>query len=366
MKNFVKDNARPEVFTLKPYVPGKPIEDVKRELGLDDIVKMASNENPLGSSPQAIEAIRQSLKMVHLYPDANCFNLKARLAAVTGINETGILIGNGSDEILMLLSAAFINRGDQIIFAQPSFSEYEFTAKIMGGVCSEVPLVNFTHDLDSLLAAINDKTKIVYICNPNNPTGTIVGAADIARFMEKVPNNVLVVFDEAYGEYVESPEFASGLEYVKAGRNAMVLRTFSKIYGLAALRIGYALTLPEIAQAIEMITEPFNVNMLAQVGALAAIDDANHVERSREVNSAGKKYLYNELENMGLYYVPTEANFIFLDTGKNCQEVFQAMLRLGVIVRTGDIFGLPTFIRVTIGTLAENERFIKTLLQVLK
>ncbi len=365
MNNFVKDKARPEVFTLKPYVPGKPIEEVKRELGLEDIIKMASNENPLGSSPKAIEAVRQSLGVMHLYPDANCFNLKTRLAAITGISANGILIGNGSDEILMLLSATFLNRGDQIIFAQPSFSEYEFTAKIMGGECIEVPLVDFAHDLDSLLAAITDRTKMVYICNPNNPTGTIVGAAAIESFMAKVPDDVLVVFDEAYSEYVESPEFISGVKYVKAGRNAIVLRTFSKIYGLAALRVGYALTLPAIAQAVEMITEPFNVNMLAQVAALAAIDDSEHVELSQKVNSDGKKYLYNELEKMGIEYVPTEANFIFLDTGKNSQEVFQAMLRLGVIVRTGDIFGHPNFIRVTIGTQAENERFIDSLQQVL-
>ncbi len=365
MNNFVKDKARPEVFTLKPYVPGKPIEEVKRELGLEDIIKMASNENPLGSSPKAIEAVRQSLGVMHLYPDANCFNLKTRLAAITGISANGILIGNGSDEILMLLSATFLNRGDQIIFAQPSFSEYEFTAKIMGGECIEVPLVDFAHDLDSLLAAITDRTKMVYICNPNNPTGTIVGAAAIESFMAKVPDDVLVVFDEAYSEYVESPDFISGVKYVKAGRNAIVLRTFSKIYGLAALRVGYALTLPAIAQAVEMITEPFNVNMLAQVAALAAIDDSEHVEHSQKVNSDGKKYLYNELEKMGIEYVPTEANFIFLDTGKNSQEVFQAMLRLGVIVRTGDIFGHPNFIRVTIGSQSENERFIDSLQQVL-
>lgn len=365
MKSFIKDKARPEVFTLKPYVPGKPIEDVKRELGLDDIIKMASNENPLGSSPKAIEAVEKNVRNMHLYPDANCFNLKTRLAAVTGIAADGILIGNGSDELLMLLAATLLNRGDQIIFAQPSFSEYEFTAKIMGGECIEVPLIDFTHDLDSLSAAITDRTKIVYICNPNNPTGTIVGAAAIERFMEKVPDDVLVVFDEAYGEYVESPDFASGLQYVQAGRNAMVLRTFSKIYGLAALRVGYALTLPEIAQVVEMITEPFNVNMLAQVAALAAIDDTHHVQSSRDANSAGKKYLYNELEKMGVYYVPTEANFIFLDTGKNSQEVFKAMLQMGIIIRTGDIFGHPNFIRVTIGTQVENERFIKALQQVL-
>ncbi|MEA4926800.1 MAG: histidinol-phosphate transaminase [Syntrophomonadaceae bacterium] len=365
MTDFVKDKARPEIFTLKPYVPGKPIDEVKRELGLKDVVKMASNENPLGSSPQAIAAVRKSLELMYLYPDSHCYELKQRLAEITGVNENSILIGNGSDEVLMLLATAFINRGDQIILAQPTFAEYEFTAKIMGGECIEVPLVEFTHDLEGALAAITDKTKMVIICNPNNPTGTIVGAAAIARFMERVPEDVLVVFDEAYSEYAESPDFVSGLQYVRAGRNAIVLHTFSKIYGLAALRVGYALTLPEIAQALEMIMEPFNVNLLGQIGARAALDDLEHVERSRAVNSAGKKYLYGELENMGLFYVPTEANFIFLDTGRNSREVFQAMLRLGVIIRTGDNFGHPTFIRVTVGKPAENERFIASLRQVL-
>jgi len=365
MGDFIREKARPEIFTLKPYVPGKPIEDVKRELGLDDIIKLASNENPLGSSPKAIEAVEKSLRQMHLYPDANCFNLKKRLSAVTGIEEAGILIGNGSDEILMLLAQTFLNRGDEIIYAKPSFSEYEFTAKIMGAQCIEVPLVDFTHDLDSILKAINDKTKIVYICNPNNPTGTIVKDAEIERFMDKVPDNVLVAFDEAYCEYVESDDFTSGLKYVQAGRNAIVLRTFSKIYGLAALRVGYALTRPEIAQAVEMITEPFNVNMLAQIAALAAIDDNEHVSKSQNINSIGKKYLYNEFDQLGLYYVPTEANFIFVNTGKNSQEVFKSLLQKGVIVRTGDIFGYPDFIRVTVGTESENERFIKNLRQVL-
>jgi histidinol-phosphate aminotransferase len=365
MRDFVKEKARPEIFTLKPYVPGKPIDEVKRELGLKDIIKLASNENPLGASPKAIEAVGKTLGQMHLYPDANCFNLKKRLAAVTGIEESGILIGNGSDEILMLLAATFLNRGDQIIYAKPSFSEYEFTAKIMGGECMEIPLIDFTHDLEAILKAITPRTKMVFVCNPNNPTGTIVGAQALESFMERMPDDVLVVFDEAYCEYVESPDFLSGLKYVQAGRNAIVLRTFSKIYGLAALRVGYGLTRPEIAQAVEMITEPFNVNMLAQVGALAAIDDNQHMEQSQQLNSVGKKYIYDELGRMGLYYVPTEANFIFLDTGKDSQEVFKALLLRGVIIRTGDIFGYPNFIRVTVGTQAENERFIKALQQVL-
>jgi histidinol-phosphate aminotransferase len=365
MQDFIKEKARPEIFSLKPYVPGKPIDEVKREMGLKDIIKLASNENPLGASPLAIEAISNNLGNLHLYPDANCFNLKKRLASINGVDESAILIGNGSDEILMLLAATFLNRDDQIIYAKPSFSEYEFTAKIMGAECLEIPLVDFTHDLEAMLMAITPRTKMVFICNPNNPTGTIVGAEAIKSFMAKVPDDVLVVFDEAYMEYVDSPDFLSGLKYVKDGRNAIVLRTFSKIYGLAALRVGYGLTRPEIAQAVEMITEPFNVNMLGQVGALAAIDDNQHLQQSRKINSLGKEYIYAELDKMGLKYVPTEANFIFLDTGKNCQDIFKALLLLGIIIRTGDIFGYPTFIRVTVGTQSENERFIKSLQQVL-
>lgn len=365
MQDFIKAKARPEIFTLKPYVPGKPIEEVKRELGLEDIIKLASNENPLGSSPLAVKAVQADLGMMHQYPDSNCYNLKVRLAAFSGMDQSGILIGNGSDEILMLLATALLNRGDQIIFAQPTFSEYQFTAKIMGAQCIEVPLKNYTHDLDSIVKAITDRTKIVYICNPNNPTGTIVTGREIERFMACIPEDILVVFDEAYAEYVESEDFVSGLKYVEEGRNAIVLRTFSKIYGLAGLRVGYAFTTPNIARAVEMIKEPFNVNTLAQVAALAALDDEEHVRRSQETNSIGKKYLYSELDKMGLFYVPTEANFILLDTRKNCQEVFQAMLQKGVIIRTGDNFGYPEFIRVTVSCRGDNERFIASLKQVL-
>ncbi len=365
MGDFIKEKARPEIFTLKPYVAGKPIEEVKRELGLNDIIKLASNENPLGSSPKAIEAVENNVRKMHLYPDSNCFYLKERLASFNDIEAASILVGNGSDELLKLLAETFLNRGDQIVYAQPSFSEYGFVARIMGAECIEVSLNDFTHDLEAMLNAINDKTKMIIICNPNNPTGTIVSAAEIESFMDKVPDDVLVVFDEAYCEYVEREDFLSGLKYVQAGRNVVVLRTFSKIYGLASLRIGYGITTSAIAQAVEKVTEPFNVNMLAQVAALAALDDTEHVQKSREVNSLGKKYLYSEFEKLGLYYVPTDANFIFVDVAKNCQEVFKALLQLGIIIRTGDIFDYPNYIRVTVGTALENERFIQGLRQVL-
>lgn len=300
-----------------------------------------------------------------MYPDANCFYLKTKLSEVTGLSNEQILIGNGSDELLKLIAETFLNAGDQVVFADPSFVEYEFTAKIMGADCIMIPLVDFKHDLPTMLASITDKTKIVYICNPNNPTGTIVTKDEIAAFMSQVPEHVLVIFDEAYIEYVENPDFISGLEYLNQGRNVIVLRTFSKIYGLAALRVGYGLTTTAIAQAVERVTEPFNVNMLAQIAATAALGDHAHVSNSQRVNSQGKQYLYNEFEKMGLSYVRTEANFIFVNVGRDCKKVFKDLLSLGIIVRTGDIFGFPTFIRVTIGSADENERFIAGLKEVL-
>lgn len=365
MQDFIKARARREIFKLKQYIPGKPIDEVKRELGLDDIIKLASNENPLGPSPRAVEAISNMLSQIHLYPDANCFELKERLASIYDMPAAGILLGNGSDELLKLLAETFLQPGDQVIYAKPTFSEYEFSALVMGAECIEVPLDGFTHDLQAMVDAITPKTKMIIVCNPNNPTGTIVNARQLQEFMEQIPDEVLVVFDEAYSEYIESQEFSSGLKYVKEGRNVLVLHTFSKIYGLAALRVGYALTTTPIAQAVERVMEPFNVNSPAQVGALAALDDQEHVQKSQALNNQGKQYLYGQLERMGIKYVPTEANFIFLDTGTDCHEVFKALLQLGVIVRKGSVFGFPNYIRVTVGTAEQNQRFINSLQQVL-
>lgn len=366
MTDFIEKKARQEIFAIKPYVPGKPIEEVKRELGLDDIIKLASNENPLGPSSKAITAVEKVLKNLHLYPDSNCYNLKQKLAGFLGVENDSVLIGNGSDELLKLMAETFLNSGDEVIYAKPSFSEYQFTAMIMGAKCVEVPLLpDFKHDLDSMLKEINSRTKLVFICNPNNPTGTIQSEAELDSFMAKVPEDVLVVFDEAYYEYVASSDYNTGLKYLQQGKNVIVFRTFSKIYGLAGFRIGYAVTLPEIAQAIERVREPFNVNSLAQVAAIAAIDDREHVEKSQKINAEGKKYLYTQFEKMGLKYVPTEANFVFVYTGKNSQDVFKELLSAGVIIRSGDIFGYPEFIRVTIGSDKENQRFIDALKTVL-
>jgi histidinol-phosphate aminotransferase len=305
------------------------------------------------------------ISQMHIYPDSNCFELKRRLSELFDQPTDTILVGNGSDELLKLIAETFLNPGDEVVMPQPSFSEYQFTATVMDGVCVQVPLHGFALDLSAMLKAINQRTKVVYLCNPNNPTGTIVTKEQVDRFMEEVPDHVLVVFDEAYQEYVDNADFVSGLDYLTTGKNVIVCRTFSKIYGLAALRIGYAFTTQAIAGAIERVTEPFNVNSVAQVAALAALDDLEHLQASQFLNRQGKQYLYEQLETMGLSYVPTQANFIFLDTGKDCRLVFDKLLQKGVIVRTGDIFGYPNHLRVTIGTAEENNRFIEALQTVL-
>lgn len=363
---MIENIARQVIFDIKPYVPGKPVEEVERELGITNIIKMASNENPFGPSPKALEAMKRALPKVSLYPDGNCFYLREALAEKLGVEMESIIVGNGSDEILKLLAETFLNPGDEIIIAQPSFSEYEFVGKIMGATCVFVPLKDFTHDLEAMGKAVTEKTKMIFICNPNNPTGTIVKKGEMEEFLKKLDPGVLVVFDEAYYEYVEQEDYPETLEYVGEEQNVITLRTFSKIYGIAGQRIGYGVAKPRAISAINRVREPFNVNMLAQIGALAALEDEDHVKRSREGNKEGKEYLYRWFQGKGLYYVPTQANFIFLKVGVDSQDLFQRMLKEGVIVRTGDIFGHPDFIRVTVGTMEENRRFTSTLEKVLK
>ncbi|RQD73387.1 MAG: histidinol-phosphate transaminase [Candidatus Syntrophonatronum acetioxidans] len=363
---MIEDIARQIIFDIKPYVPGKPIEEVERELGITNIIKMASNENPFGPSPRAVEAMRETLPKISLYPDGNCFYLREALAEKIGVEMDNIIVGNGSDEILKLLAETFLNPEDEIVIARPSFSEYEFVGKIMGASCVFVPLKDFTHDLKAMGEAVTEKTKMIFICNPNNPTGTIVTREDLEEFLKKLDPKVLVVFDEAYYEYVDHEDYPETLEYVGEEQNVITLRTFSKIYGIAGQRIGYGVAKPRVISALNRVREPFNVNMLAQVGALAALKDEEHVKRSLEGNREGKEYLYRWFEDKGFFYVPTQSNFIFLKVGVDSQELFQKMLQEGVIVRTGDIFGHPDYIRVTIGTMEENKRFTRTLEKVLQ
>lgn len=361
MRDLVNEN----ICRLKPYVPGKPIEEVEREFGITDIVKLASNENPLGPSPKALDVMRKALDKVALYPDGSCFYLKQALARHWGVSEKELIVGNGSDELIHYIGVTFLSDDDQVIQADPSFVRYESSAVLNNCNCVMVPLKDFTHDLDAMADRITDQTRLIFVANPNNPTGTAVAQKDVERFVSRLPKRVIAVFDEAYYEYVESPDYPRMYDYVKSGANVIILRTFSKIYGLAGLRVGYGIARPEIIECLDQVREPFNVNSIAQVGALASLDDKDQVLRSRRVNSEGKKFLYRELERMGLPCVPSEANFVFADIKRDCRPVFTELLKRGVIVRTGDIFGYPTFIRVTIGTEDDNRRFIKTLEEVL-
>ncbi|MDK2821417.1 MAG: histidinol-phosphate aminotransferase [Clostridia bacterium] len=358
--------CREAILAIKPYIPGKPIEEVQRELGIKDVIKLASNENPLGPSPDAVQALRDASEKVYLYPDGNCYYLKESLAEKLKVSPENLIIGNGTDEILKLLAETYLDSGDEIVMADPSFSEYEFAAKVMGGRAIKVPCRNFRHDLSAMAAAVTTKTKLVFICNPNNPTGTIVGKAALEGFLKEVPPHVLVVMDEAYAEYVTAEHYPDSLEFVRNGmNNVIVLRTFSKIYGLAGLRVGYGVAASQIVNDVNRVREPFNVNLMAQAAAIAALKDEAHVGKSLEMNNEGKKYLYNQFEALNLKYVPTEANFIFVNIEKDSREVFKELMKKGVIVRTGDIFGYKDFIRVTIGTQRQNEQFIWALKEVL-
>lgn len=366
MQKFIKNRAREAIFTLDEYIPGKPIDEVKRELGLVDIIKLASNENPLGPSPLAIKALEGELRALNLYPDANCYLLKQKIAQHMEVIPQSVLIGNGSDELLRLIAQTFINQDDEVILARPTFSEYEFTAKIMGARCIRVPLENYKYDLKGMLAAISGKTKIIYLCNPNNPTGTFLTADETELLLQEVPGSLLVVFDEAYIEYADDKKVKSALRYLKGKKNIIILRTLSKLYGLAGLRVGYAVTHPEIAAAVRRTAEPFSVNSLAQAAATAALDDVEHVKNTLELNRQGKEYLYKEFDLMGLDYVPTQANFIWVDTGREAETVFEPLLKMGVIIREGSVFGYPRHIRVTIGDTGQNFRFIAALKTVLR
>lgn len=361
-------NCREAIRDIIPYVPGKPIEEVKRELEIKDVVKLASNENPLGPSPEAVQAMREVSEKTHYYPDGNSYYLKEALAAKLRLSTDNLIIGNGADELIKIIGETYINPGDEIIVANPTFSMYEFAAQVMGGRAIKVSCRNFRYDLKAMAAAFTSRTRLVFICNPNNPSGTIVGQNAIESFLKAIPPEVVVVMDEAYCDYVTAEQYPDSMSFIRKNRaNVIILRTFSKIYGLAGLRVGYGVAVPEVIRDLNLVRSPFNVNLLSQVAATAALFDDDHVIKSKNVNKEGKAYLYQQFEAMGLKYVPTEANFIFVDVQRDSREVFKQLLHKGVIVRTGDIFGFgyDNFLRVTIGTLRQNERFIKALTEVL-
>ena len=352
--------AHEHILSLTVYEPGKPVEELARDLGLreEDIIKLASNENPLGPSPKALDAMRRTLERAHFYPDGGGYELRNAVAERLGVDRLNIVLGNGSNEIIEFIGHAFLGPGDEVVVARHSFAVYKLMAQLFGADTVEVPDPRFTADLDAIVAAITPKTRAVFIANPNNPTGTMVGQEEIDRFMAAVPDHVLVVFDEAYHEFLaNAPDV---LSYVREGRNVVVMRTFSKIMGLANLRIGYGVTTPEIAAVLQRTRQPFNANGIAQAGALAGLLDEEHMIRTRELTSEGREYLEKEFQTMGLEYVPSFANFVLVKVGDG-KEVFEAMLRKGIILRAMGSYGLPEWIRISVGTMEQNHRCIAEL-----
>jgi histidinol-phosphate aminotransferase len=354
----------PWIRQLTPYPPGKPIDELEREYGIIGSIKLASNENPLGPSPRAVEAIREALAGVHRYPDGGAFHLTRRLAERLGVRPEQIIVGNGSNELIELVVRAFVRPGDEVVMADQAFVIYRIVAQAAAARPRIVPLKNYTHDLEAMAAAVTPQTRVVFLANPNNPTGTIYPRETWEGFLGALPPQVLVVADDAYAEFVEDPAYPDSLGYQGDGRLLVTLRTFSKIYGLAGLRVGYGVAEAGIIDALHRVRQPFNVNALAQVGALAALDDDQHIARTRKVNREGMAFLRSACEGLGLAVVPSWANFLMVDVGRGA-AVYEALLRHGVIVRPMGFYGFPCHVRVTVGTMAENRRFVAALVRVL-
>ena len=348
------------IRSLIPYEPGKPIEEVEREYGISGSVKLASNENPLGPSPRALAVLRERLPELHLYPDGDCFYLNRALARKLGVEPDRLIFGNGSNEIIELAARTFMRPGDEAVMAEQAFVVYELIVQAVGGKRKTVPLKNFTHDLAAMADAVTPQTRLVFLANPNNPTGTIYRRRDWEAFLERISPDVLVIVDEAYFEYVEEADYPNSLDYHARHPAILTLRTFSKLYGLAGLRIGYGIGAKSVIALMQRVRQPFNVNAPAQWAALAALDDSEHVQRSLGVNQQGVKYLQTEFARLGLSYIPSQANFILVRVG-NGHEVFQRLLQQGVIVRPMVGYKFPEHVRVTVGTMAQNQKLIGAL-----
>jgi histidinol-phosphate aminotransferase len=360
-----KDLVCEWVRRITPYSPGKFSKEVMEEYGITEVIKLASNENPLGPSPKAVAAVQEAAGGIHIYPDPVCRELTAKLAERMEVSEESILVGRGSDELIHMLGLAFVNPGEEIIYSEFPFALYPMTAHISNAVPVEIMGKGFDHDLDGMLDAITERTKLIIIGNPCNPTGTIVRQQQVEAFMARVPDHVIVLFDEAYYEYADDPEYPRCLDYVRAGRNAVVMRTFSKIYGLAGLRVGYCAAGGCVAEGLKLVRPPFNVATVAQAAAIAALDDEDHVRATQEQARESRSYLYQEFESLGLLCVPTQANFVLVDTKQDCRKVADGLMKRGLTVRTGDIWGLDTMIRVSYGTMDQNRKFIAALREAL-
>ena len=358
----LRDRINPHILDLAPYEPGKPVEELERELGLTGSIKLASNENPLGPSPRAIAAMRAELEGVNRYPDGASFELRKKLAGRLGVSEAQLVFCCGGDELLELLAKTLLGPGRDVVYAWPSFAMYPIVARGMGATATPVPLDgDLVHDLDGILEAIQDETRLVLLCNPNNPTGTSFGGEAFEAFMERVPDDVVVCLDEAYIEYARRDDMPDPVAWTRRRPGTVVLRTFSKIYGLAGMRVGYGVADEELAGFLHRARHPFNVNRLAEIGAVAALDDIEHVENARRANAEGAAMLERELAALGIQTWPTDANFLLARAGEG---TYEALLEEGVIVRPLLGFGMRDCVRITIGTSEENERIVKALRKI--
>jgi len=365
MPNRFINQAAPGLASLKPYVPGKPLSELERELGITGSIKLASNENPLGPSPRVRAAIEAQLADLTRYPDGGAFALRSALARHHGVQAACVTVGNGSNDVLDMIARAFLWGGRESVFSQYAFAVYPISSMAVGAVLRIAPARDYGHDLEAMLQLISDRTGVIWIANPNNPTGTRLGEQALRGFIESVPSQVIVVVDEAYFEYVREADYPDTTRWLGDFPNLVVTRTFSKAYGLAALRVGYGLSHPDVADLLNRVRQPFNVDSFAQAAALAALDDRDYLRRSVELNDSGMRQLVEGVERLGLGFIPSSGNFLTIDLGREAVAVDQALLHLGVVTRPIANYGLPNHLRVSVGLPEENARFLKALEQVL-
>ncbi len=361
MRNIVAEY----ILKISPYVAGKPIEEVERELGIKVKAKLASNENPLGPSPLAIKAMKEALSKINRYPDSGSYYLRKKISQELGVSIENIILGNGSTELIDLIAHTFLTPEENAIIAQHTFIMYPLVLKYRNANYSTIPLKNYKYDLKAMAQAIDEKTKLVYIANPNNPTGTMVNREEVDEFLDSIPSHVVVVMDEAYYEYIDVPDYPDSFRYLQEGRNIIILRSFSKAYGLAGLRVGYGVASEELISYINRIQPPFTVNALSQIAALAALDDDEYIKKSKKVNKEGMQLLTSELNKMGVQFVESLANFLLIITEGNGTEISNKLLQEGIIVRSMEKWGISNAIRVTLGSLKENEAFVKAFKKVM-
>ncbi len=353
------------ISTLVPYPPGKPIEELEREYGVKDPIKLASNENPLGPSPKAVEAAQQVLNRLHRYPDGSGFYLKQKLSQRLGIRPEQIVLGNGSNDIIDFLIRVFVRPGMQVISSEPSFLVYRKMVQVAGGENVVIPLKDFSHDLAAIADAVTPATRLIFMDNPNNPCGSVIRQQDFDSMLDRLPDHVLVILDGAYEEFVRDADFPKGHEYAQKDRRVIGLRTFSKAYGLAGLRVGYGIMDPEVASMLDRVRQPFNVNSVALAAAEAALDDTEHIEKTLNLTWDELDRLAEELRSMGCRVMPGHTNFMLVDTNRDARQVYEAMLRKGVIVRAMGSYGFPSHIRITVGLPEENSRFLQAFSEIM-